>query len=703
MNTTQGRALTGSKRKVPQQSAGLLLEYQPDFNPYMHQRDAIAEKRRRIGEETRDVSHARGGSQYVKNTHANCNVFESYLMAHWGGRYSLFDASRYPGFDAQDGGVRAEEILADWFNLLTNVKETQGENGAKDVQLRFPFGGYWSSVRVGTTIEDMLVLRGIVYQHLGEGSEHVKNGNTFKKWYTDPQNAESNCMHALQTRFKTMCQRTFARMHSEGGILHNAQDVVMPSHFEHIRIPCTVIHDHLRSLFSIQTKKKIRDAHGDNSCVMWEGGGRAYRSEVMHGELQLYRGKTLLEYRKTLSLTLRNALGYDPTGKPIAQEAFAAALKLVTRATVYRAMSIDDSVMCEMVPHLNLECAVDLQFLTASTTSEALACRISEIYQEQRTDNEFTPDGFSWTLPKSKQDNFGRGITRFVKHRNGCLAAGQDLHHISMHSACARGAEGKLIPETRCAVCLKYMLMKRQGGDVNGVEPTYRKIKAGLKFSFEYEKGAFPLIQEAQFCELAQTIPAFEKQLHTLFEQAVNPARQRQGRHPYLHHKVHWHGFRHGCALNFRNLMPKMTALEIALHCRMGLQVLQVYLSHSQGAHDPSNRTNEISGVMTFSVANVARWCAQQSSCISADAVEAALRVMQLDFTSFVTMELHNLQHFMKAACTVIGAGMFSVLSRSHGHFKEQQTRLCQMDDIIHQNYAQEQNATVDLTLLHMM
>ena len=99
MNTREGRALTGAKRKVPQQSAGLLLAYQPELNPYMQQREAIAEKRRRIGEETRDVSHARGGSQYVKNTHANCNVFESYLMAHWAGRYSLFDATRYPGFD----------------------------------------------------------------------------------------------------------------------------------------------------------------------------------------------------------------------------------------------------------------------------------------------------------------------------------------------------------------------------------------------------------------------------------------------------------------------------------------------------------------------------------------------------------------------------------------------------------------------------
>ena len=48
----------------------------------------------------------------------------------------------------------------------------------------FPFGGYWQALREGTTAGDVRRLRKLVYDSLGEQSEHVANADAFKAWYT---------------------------------------------------------------------------------------------------------------------------------------------------------------------------------------------------------------------------------------------------------------------------------------------------------------------------------------------------------------------------------------------------------------------------------------------------------------------------------------------------------------------------------------
>ena len=85
----------------------------------------------------------------------------------------MHDKSRIKGVD--------EYVVADFFNTVSNVKltGTLGDDDAQ-VQLRFPFGGYWQAMREGTTAGDIRLLRATAINYLGEGSEHIKNGDSFK-------------------------------------------------------------------------------------------------------------------------------------------------------------------------------------------------------------------------------------------------------------------------------------------------------------------------------------------------------------------------------------------------------------------------------------------------------------------------------------------------------------------------------------------
>ena len=207
-----------------------------------------------------------------------------------------------------------------------------------------------------------------------------------------------------------------------------------------------------------------------------------------------------------------------------------------------------------------------------------------------------------------------------------------------------------------------------QGGDWSK-GPSYRKLKQGLKFAFEYrsKKETPPVSSVADFGTKAQAIEVHEQQLRTLFRLGVNPRRIANGKEPYTINRVHFHGFRHGCPLNLRFLVPKMTHLEIAMHCRMSLAGLMVYLDHNQGARDPSNRTDEIVGVVSFSDVHVARWCSERSAAVTCDQVRTAMQVMGLDFVSFVEMAVVDLQFFMRQAGTnVVNAGLYVMLSRAH-------------------------------------
>ena len=371
--------------------------------------------------------------------------------------------------------------------------------------------------------------------------------------------------------------------------------------------------------------------------------------------------------RKTLSVLLRGHRGYDPTWKPVAMSAFYAMMVKLTRARNWAAIAFDDAFICEMTPHLELKVSKDRQFFAAATDAQSLAKRINETTQEDRGDNDFVGDGYDWELNRSKADQLATGVKRFAKHRQGCKCIGRTLE-ATLSDACSAGEDGKLRGETRCAPCAKVVLFRAQGGDWKK-GPSYRKLKARCRFSFEYTAIGMeaPEGTSDDFEETAQTDDEFQKQLKAVVAQ-MNKGRP-DGK-KYLTNRVHWHGWRHGCALICRYVIPKMTHLEIALHCRMSLQVLMWYLSHNQGARDPSNRTDEFAGVQTYSIANVARWCAERSDLVQQERVRSAFELLGLDFTSFVQMELSDLQHFMKqAGPAVISAGLYLTLSRAHHEF----------------------------------
>ena len=79
----------------------------------------------------------------------------------------------------------ATAAFADFFNSIGNVKETLAENGSgrRDVEVRFPFGGYWQAMREATTADEMRRLQAVAIDGLGSDSPHIKNANTFKLWY----------------------------------------------------------------------------------------------------------------------------------------------------------------------------------------------------------------------------------------------------------------------------------------------------------------------------------------------------------------------------------------------------------------------------------------------------------------------------------------------------------------------------------------
>ena len=685
-NTKRGREL--NKPTVGTAQLGLQVAVSSEFEEvWQAQREA---KRKVVAEETGLVCETRCAGNYLGEEESHATVFESFLQVHYFGRLSVFDAQSLREID--------EYVVADFFNSIGNVKETLAENGSgrRDVEVRFPFGGYWQAMREATTADDMRRLRATALSGLGEDSVHVKNGGTFKAWYVQAANRQTAVFAALVEVLEAIARRAFAALYADGGVLHCAEreQEVTSASFARVRLPRAVIDQHLHSVFSQQTKRWLAKAP-PTECVQHLR--RGFRTEFVDGCAQLYAGGTAVQFRKSLAVLLRGHRGYDPTAEPVAKRAFYATMVKLTRARNWSAMAIDDSVMAEIYPHLEHGVAMDTQWQAVATHAGGVAARISEVFQEDRGDCEFIDEGEDWTLYRSKADRLGSGVSRVLKHRYGCSKIGCTLEATAA-SACGKDTAGDpaldrcpLMAEKRCAPCAKVVLFRMQGGDWSK-GPSYRKLRRGLKFAFQYRAlGEEPPMGCAEdFGETAQTCEEHERQLRVLLREAVNTARIKAGREPYTVNRVHFHGFRHGCALNLRYVVPKMTHLEIALHCRMSLAVLIIYLNHNQGARDPSNRTDEIAGVMTLSVANVARWCAERSTQISCEQVRSVMNVLGLDFAGFVALSLQDLQHFMRMAGPgVVSAGCYVMMCRAHAEFVRQ---YADMQDM--QNGRQETRST---------
>ena len=583
------------------------------------------------------------------------------LQVHYFGQMSVHDVAKVGEVD--------EHVVADFFNTVSNVQLSGSQaDGTAQAEPRFPFGGYWQAMRVGTTAGDMRRMRALVYAELGEDSEFLRNADTFKTWYTEAENRRSELFNQLVDVLGDIARRSFAQLYADGGCLHVPERVeeVTPASWGCVYLPRSAINVHLRSLFSASTSKWLNKAFDFEPHEHLRLG---FRTEKVEGQTQLHSGGTMVQFRKTLSVLLRGHRGYDPTSKPVAMSAFYSMMVKLTRARNWAAIPFDDRFACDLARVIDIRVGRDLQFFTAGPChAQQVAARINEVAQEDRNDCKFSPEGEDWMLNRSKADRLGTGVSRFKKHRQGCRCEGNTLA-AKLADACSTGEDGKLRGETRCGPCAKVVLFTVQGG--NWKEgPSYRRLKAGRKFSFQYRAaGEKPLLASADdFTEVAMADEEWQRDLKAVVD-AMNDALP-AGRPKYLSNRVHWHGWRHGCAMLCRYVVPKMTHLEIALHCRMSLQVLMWYLSHDQGARDPSNRTDEFAGVQTYSITNVARWCTERSEMVQLEQVRSAFQVMKLDFRGFVTLELTDLQHFMRAAGpSVLPAGLYLMLTRAHREF----------------------------------
>ena len=314
-------------------------------------------KREKVEEETNMICEVRCAGNYLREEESHATVFESFLQVHYFGRLSVFDAQAVSEID--------EYAVADFFNSIGNVKETLAENGSgrRDVEVRFPFGGYWQAMREATTADEMRRLQAVAIDGLGSDSPHIKNANTFKLWYQYRPNRESSSVFvALVEVLKGIARRAFAALYAEGGVLFSAEreEEVTEAQFCRLALPRAVIDHHLRSVFSTQTKQWLKKAP-PTECVHHLRLG--FRTEFVDGCAQLYSGGTLVQFRKSLAVMLRGHRDYDPTTKQVAMRAFYAAMVKVTRARNWSAMAFHDGVMQEIIPHLEHGVAMDTQWL----------------------------------------------------------------------------------------------------------------------------------------------------------------------------------------------------------------------------------------------------------------------------------------------------------------------------------------------------
>ena len=381
---------------------------------------------------------------------------------------------------------------------------------------------------------------------------------------------------------------------------------VSAADFEIAWLPCAVLHDVLYKVCAASTQRWLLKNGGNADEVLDVSRGFRSQFDDETAEENLYAGSTALQLRKTWSICARAAgAAIDPVETAEARKAIFLAVKNMTRHKKYQAMAMTDDVVVEVAEELDLEYNWDLSQLAAMGDSETLAYRRMEVYQQQEDDCEMVTAGERATLPKSKADKQSEGIVRLKKHRKGCPFEGK--LGCSLESACPRRADGKLDGRFRCQVCCKRLLFERQGECAKG-GPAYVKLGPRARPSWEDpHKGTAKArtASEEDFVHgeaLGYTV--FQEMLDLVLP-LVNRKRTLKKLRPYMARAWHWHGLRHGCAMNLHAMeAPAMTELQIAQWCRMSLRVLMIYLKHNRTGPDATNRTDAITGVssLTFQV-----------------------------------------------------------------------------------------------------
>ena len=502
------------------------------------------------------------------------------------------------------------------------------------------------------------------------------NANVFRRWYSDEQNdVAAALLHrdgSVQYVLRQAAKNFFASWYQPGGRMNRTGEVHAlgsPTGFEEFEVPRGFMRDVLRILYSQQTQAWLRVAESNDTRDV----ARGFRSQVATdgaGELQLYKGTSVVQFRKTMTFVL-NTAGVSAMEARLPRRAFYAAMVTVTRHKKYQAAALTDAKAVKLFGVLDLRYSFDATFAAAAGESEELALRLNEIYNQQLEDVTMTPAGMDEVLPRSKADQERTGIKRGVKHRRGCEEADKEGLCCSLRSAMPLGADGKPDARRRCQVCMKRLLLQMQGPRC-ARSPSFLRLKPHVKPSWEYEEGK-GLSSPDDFVQpvdgQSEAVPALQ---YTWFNEALTKVALRANKvfgASFEERDTHWHGWRHSTPCNWMELVPKPTLAEICLWCRMTEKTVMLYLKHNGVGGDTSNRTDQISGAQTLSINSVAAWCATQNRLVQSERIVGLFAALGFaDVDNFVTCDPDALRRHL-GRNTTITLGEEEALVGAHKHY----------------------------------
>ena len=475
-------------------------------------------------------------------------------------------------------------------------------------------------------------------------------------------------------------QRFCASLYGPGGRLGyalarngNGAAQPKPDEFRVRWLPPTVMHHILYRLFSASTKRFLK---GRKLSVLNCSKGFVTEIDPVTNEAQMYTGNYILQLSKAFSVYLRagNA-GVDATEDRLACNARYSAVKNATLLRKLRSKAVVDDIFVDAVAPLDLRYSWDLTLFAAMCDAESLALRRMEVYQQDHGDCVMVAQGEEVTLPKTKADQLAEGVKRLKSHANKCPCAGS-VGSFSMESACKRSSDGKTLNgEFRCGVCAKRLLFATQGDrPADEPRPSFIRLTRRAKPSWMDKDKDTPNAKTASPADFVYGEALPYEEFALMFNQLLKPLnerRQGRGLPAIAANHWHWHGLRHGCAVNLSGLNPPMSELQVATWCRMSLWILQYYLKHNRTGIDPTNRTADLPGCNSLTLQSVAQWCARTNSLMTKQKIESVLTRLELGtFDNFVECT----EDILKAEMHRISAsaGEQVAVLKAHKHYQHE-------------------------------
>ena len=221
--------------------------------------------------ETEQLEQYTGAASYLRREDCVLGVIESFYIVQTGARVSVIDECKRSCITETD--------VARLFNAVGRRVATgvPGED-------TFPMGGYFNEFRrEGVSVELVRELRTVVTGAIaaigGDVSAITASANSFRKWYSDAQNATAVALlgrgGAVNIAIMRAAKQVFARWYCPGGRLYvpgAVSELASPAAFGDFEVPGGVVRDLLYSLYSQPTSKWL--ARVDRAERRMPEGGR---------------------------------------------------------------------------------------------------------------------------------------------------------------------------------------------------------------------------------------------------------------------------------------------------------------------------------------------------------------------------------------------------------------------------------------------